>query len=260
MNRKNFSTSDGVVEMLILGDPNSEEKVLIMAGKHGDEPEGVYIIKNFLIPYLEENEFFNKCFVIFPNLNPNKVNACLDKLVKKEIKKYEMLREFRFTESGVNLNADYPTVYREEDDAFLQATQTSIVIDAVNGYGCGLILDFHTNGPSYMSLYKYDEKIGKALAEEMGKITKTASRDYVHHKNKGKILSGTSGTYFGRERKIPIITIELGRAKPQYDFFRHCERLWKRHKPGLDYLFASFPDPDDDDIQDGCGENGVSAS
>lgn len=234
-----FKTSDGDVPLYILGDISSKQKCLIMAGKHGDEVEGIEIIEQYLIPFLQENNCFDKCFFILPTLNPNQTTAVLLKIKKNEAKKYHALYQHRLNATGVNLNRDYPTNYSSVNIlSYLQAEQTKIIIDLVERYHFNLILDLHTNGRADLNIYKYDEPVGCALAHKMSSISGIVARDYVNKKNKGVILPGTAGTYFGHERHIPILTIEFGRASYKQDFFEHCRFLWNLHKKAFKLLFS----------------------
>jgi len=269
--KKNINTPDGAINYFILGNRNSSAKYLILAGKHGNEPESVVMAEEYIMPYLRKNNYFGKFFIILPNLNPLQIGRCLEAIETNQ--SFEHCRRFRLNKNKIDLNADYPT--KNSDTPSLRAEQTKLVISLHEEYNFDLILDFHTNGASHMNIYKYDNEVGRYLARGMNRINSVVARDYVHHKNKGVALSGTSGTYFGKERNVPIITVELGARKYiKRPFNEHCQNLWDLHKPALRYLFADvMPDENDEDYQDyvrclgeedddgdGCGTNGISAT
>lgn len=159
-------------------------KVLVIGCFHGDEPQGKYLIEE----YLKENTTTNLLFI-----------PCLNE--------YGVRNNVRINENGVDLNRNFPTrnwELTEKNEFFGGETpssekETRFVVDIVKEYNPQIILTLHAP----FKVVNYDGD-ARSLAEEISKII-----NYPVEANIGYPTPGSFGTWAGVERNIPTITLEL---------------------------------------------------
>ena len=151
---------------------------------HGDEPQGDFLIKE----YLKSNQ--NSKMIFIPCLNPDgmKLNQ-------------------RQNSNGVDLNRNFPTKNWKitEDKTFFGGNkpnseiETQFMVNVIAEYNPKLILSLHAP----FCTVNFD---GDALqyAEKISEII-----DYPVQEDIGYPTPGSFGTYCGVERNIPTITLEL---------------------------------------------------
>ena len=167
----------------LLGNENNKQ-VLIIGVFHGDEPQGKFLIEE----YLKEND--NSQMLVIPCLNPDGMSL-----------------NIRQNSNKVDLNRNFPTnnwILSEDRDYFggnepASEVETRFMVEILEEYKPKFILTLH----SPYCVVNYD---GDALeyAEEISKII-----GYPVQSDIGYPTPGSFGTYCGIEREIPTITLEL---------------------------------------------------
>ena len=164
---------------------NDKHKPILVIGVfHGDEPQGDFLIKE----YLKNNQ--NSEMLFIPCLNPDGMNL-----------------NQRQNSNGVDLNRNFPTNNWElsEDKTFYggetpnSEIETKFMVEIIEEYKPKLILSLHApfctvnfDGDALIYAKKISEIINYPVQEDIGYPT-----------------PGSFGTYCGVERKIPTITLEL---------------------------------------------------
>lgn len=201
--------------MVITADGNSidlinnkiHNKVLVIGCMHGDEPQGKYLINEYL-----KNNADTKLLLI-PCLNPDGVKA-----------------QTRVNSNGVDLNRNFPTKNWEltEKNNFYGGNEpaseieTRFLINVIDEFKPELILTLHAP-------YKVVNYDGNALdiANKISEIIK-----YPVEASIGYPTPGSFGTWAGIERNIPTITLELDEEieakelrKPVFEIFKMLEKF-----------------------------------
>ncbi len=158
--------------------------VLVIGVFHGDEPQGKFLIEE----YLKEHE--NSEMLFIPCLNPDGMGL-----------------NTRQNSNKVDLNRNFPTenwTISEDENYFggnepASEIETKFMVEIIDEYKPKFILTLH----SPYCVVNYD---GDALeyAEEISKII-----NYPVEADIGYPTPGSFGTYCGIERQIPTITLEL---------------------------------------------------
>ena len=184
-----------------------DKTILIIGVFHGEEPQGEYLINEFLKFNLSETK--NKLLFI-PCLNPDGKN-----------------KNKRQNSNGVDLNRNFPTknwtntgnkeYFGGNEPA--SEIETRFIIDILNNYKIDAVLSIHApfrivnyDGPANELAQKISELTGYPVQEEIGYPT-----------------PGSFGNYAGVERNIPVITLELPENETN-------EGLWEVNKPVFEYL------------------------
>lgn len=162
---------------------NYDKKILIIGVFHGDEPQGEFFINS----YLNENKIAGKNSLYFiPRLNFNNV---------------------RQNFNGVDLNRNFPTknwILGEKNDYFgglkpNSESETQFLVKLIKENKFDAIITIH----SPYKTVNYDGP-AKDLAEKISQIV-----GYPTSADIGYATPGSFGTYCGKERQIPTITIEI---------------------------------------------------
>lgn len=201
--------------MVITADGNSidlinnkiHNKVLVIGCMHGDEPQGEYLINEYL-----KNNADTKLLLI-PCLNPDGVKA-----------------QTRVNSNGVDINRNFPTKNWEltEKNNFYGGNEpaseieTQFLISVIEEFKPELILTLHAP-------YKVVNYDGNALdiANKISEIIK-----YPVEASIGYPTPGSFGTWAGIEKNIPTITLELDEEievkelrKPVFEIFKMLENF-----------------------------------
>lgn len=182
-------------------------KTLIIGVFHGDEPQGKYLIDE----YLKKNNAEGLLFI--PCLNPDGLQ--LGK---------------RTNANGVDLNRNFPTKNWEltEKNEFFggmragSEIETQFLTDTISEFKPELILTLHAP----YKVVNYDGP-AKEISEKISQII-----NYPVEASIGYPTPGSFGTYAGIERQIPTITLELDEVCPVQDLakpvFQIFDMLKKR--------------------------------
>ena len=172
---------------------------------HGDEPQGKYLIEE----YLKENSSTNLVFI--PCLNPDGV-----------------AKNTRVNANGVDLNRNYPTknwVLGNKDNYFggnspASEIETQFLIKVIEETKPQIILTLHAP----YKVVNYDGP-AKELVKKISKII-----NYPVEESIGYPTPGSFGTWAGIERNIQTITLELDEEidvkelrKPVFEIFKMLE-------------------------------------
>lgn len=188
-----------------------KKSVLIIGVFHGEEPQGEFLINEYLKSDLTGIK--NKLYFI-PCLNPDGKS-----------------KNQRQNANGVDLNRNFPTRNWKLTDrveyfggnAPASEIETKFMIDIIDKYNFDAILSIHAP----FEIVNYDGN-AKDLAEKISEIT-----GYPVQSDIGYPTPGSFGNYCGVERNIPIITLELPENQTN-------ERLWEVNKPVFDYFANEF--------------------
>ncbi len=200
---------------------------LVIGVFHGDEPQGKFLIEEYLKNYPPLREgISDRCIyqqsdtrlgrgglLFIPCLNPD-----------------GMQLGTRTNANGVDLNRNFPTKNWGEDtskagdnpaDYFggkapASEIETQFVIDVIKKYKPELIITLHAP-------YKVVNYDGPAedIAEKISKII-----GYPTEASIGYPTPGSFGTYAGVERNIPTITLELDETCPVDDLIKPVHQIF----------------------------------
>ncbi|MBQ4115474.1 DUF2817 domain-containing protein [bacterium] len=183
--------------------------VLIVGVVHGDEPQGEYLIKQYLL----KNKDSRIAFI--PSLNPD----------GKQL-------GTRVNANGVDLNRNFPTknwVLSDKNEFFggefpACETETQFLINIVEELRPKLILTLHA--PFKVVNYDGDARFAAQMISDIIK--------YPVEESIGYETPGSFGTWAGLEKRIPTITLELDEnisveelENPVFEIFKKLENYDK---------------------------------
>ena len=202
---------NNTISLLETQNDKYDKTILIIGVFHGEEPQGEYLINQYLKTDLTGIK--NKLFII-PCLNPDGKS-----------------KNQRQNSNGVDLNRNFPTKNWKLTDKkeYFGGTQpaseieTKFMIEVLEKYKFDAILSIHAP----FEIVNYDGP-AKELAEKISKITA-----YPVQGDIGYPTPGSFGNYAGVERQIPTITLELPENVGN-------EELWHVNKPVFEYLACKY--------------------
>lgn len=184
-----------------------EGKTLIIGVFHGDEPQGKFLIEEYIKKHGSDGLLFIPC------LNPD-----------------GMQLGRRTNANSVDLNRNFPTKNWGEDTSLAgdnpsdyfggtsagSEIETQFVIDVIEKYKPELIITLHAP-------YKVVNFDGPArgIAEKISEIIK-----YPVEASIGYPTPGSFGTYAGVERQTPTITLELDETCPIEDLIKPVHQIF----------------------------------
>ncbi len=193
-------------EMNSTAEQTGKKTILIIGVFHGDEPQGEYLINKFI--ETKNTPCKNKTLLI-PCLNPDgKVLGT------------------RQNSNGIDINRNFPTKNRKvlKDEHYFggeeagSEIETKFIIEILEKYKPDFILSLHA--PYRVVNYDGD---AEEFANKISQIT-----GYPTEADIGYETPGSFGTYAGKERNIPTITLELPEDKTD-------EELWDEVKNVFNY-------------------------
>ena len=197
--KKTFSKNHN--EIVLLGNDNFKN-ILVIGVFHGDEPQGKFLIEQ----YLKENNDTRLLFI--PCLNPD-----------------GMAQNTRTNANGVDLNRNFPTQNWEltEKNEFFggesagSEIETGFITEIIEIYNPELILTLHAP----FKVVNYDGN-AQEISEKISQII-----NYPVEPSIGYPTPGSFGTYAGIERKIPTITLELDEECPVENLTEPVHKIFK---------------------------------
>ncbi|MBQ7286176.1 MAG: hypothetical protein IJW73_00270 [Candidatus Gastranaerophilales bacterium] len=173
-----------MIELIKQENKTFDKKILIIGVFHGDEKQGEYFINSYLEKYQQNGK--NSLYFI-PKLNPSGT--------RKNSNSVDLNRNFptKNWELG-DKNSDY---YGGENPA--SEIETQYLVDLINKNNFSAIITIHApyktvnyDGPAEILANKISTIVGYPPSSDIGYAT-----------------PGSFGTYCGKERQIPTITIEI---------------------------------------------------
>lgn len=180
--------------------------VLVLGCMHGDEPQGEYLIKEYL------NFNPNTKLMFVPCVNPDGVAS-----------------KTRVNSNGVDINRNFPTKnweLTEKNEFFggekpMSEIETKFLVDVIEQNKPNLILTLHA--PFKVVNYDGDaQEVAEKVSEIIG---------YPVEASIGYPTPGSFGTWAGIENKIPTITLELDEEidvkelrEPMFKIFEMLEK------------------------------------
>ncbi len=184
-----------------INNADCSKNILVIGVVHGDEPQGEFLIKEFLKTHslLCKNNLY-----YIPRLNFNNE---------------------RKNKNGVDINRNFPTKNWElsENDNYFggkipnSEIETQFVVNLMNEVKFDTIITIH----SPYKIVNYDGD-AEDLANKISQIV-----DYPVEKEIGYPTPGSFGTYSGVEKNIPTITIEVDEDEPLEKLYIKFEKLFK---------------------------------
>jgi protein MpaA len=198
----------------------SDKYIYLMAGVHGDEVEGVYVLQN-LFNYLkdDENLHLQLPLIIIPNVNIDGYRAGT-----------------RTNAHGVDLNRNMPSETWSPDftdpgnnpgSEAASEPETQYLLKLFEKYPPKLIISMH----SWKPVLNYNGETCKAIAE------------FLEQHNQYPIVEGdiedptpgSLGMYAPEKYDCPILTFEF----PELKSGKTLKEIWKDNKDGLIGLLKS---------------------
>lgn len=197
--KKTYSKNNNEIDLISLGEfsaeaENSPDKktILIVGVVHGDEPQGKFLIENYITSLRGAKRRGNpkNSLLFIPCLNPD--GLALD--ARQNANRVDLNRNFPTKNWEITDNSEY---FGGENSS--SEIETRFVLQIIEEFSPDLILTLHApykvvnyDGPAKEIAEKISEIIGYPVSEDIGYPT-----------------PGSFGTYAGIERNIPIITLEL---------------------------------------------------
>ncbi len=192
--------------------------ILILAGVHGDEPEGVWLVEELRTRWSTHYPFTKVGVILWARANPDGGH-----------------RVQRWNARGVDLNRNLPTVdwttkvlnpRYPPGPAAASEPETRALLRLLENAAPRAILSLHSFSDCQINLNSNDladrESFTRAWGESLAKVC-----GYPVTENIGYSTPGSLGTYAGSERGIPTVTLEIERGISK-------ERVLKQFLPVAD--------------------------
>jgi len=176
------------IEVVSFGE--GDRTILLMAGVHGDEKSGVALVRRVLTRLKKcDPGGLSDRIVLMPLVNPDGYAAGT-----------------RTNARGIDINRNFPTKDFGSDEDRPGGTEaasepeTRAILDVVSRFKPYLIISLHTS----LACVNYNGESAVEVAERMSAVCGLPVKDDI-----GYPCPGSMGTYYGWERELPVITLEL---------------------------------------------------
>lgn len=200
-------------EIIAYRSENKAQKyIYLLAGVHGDEVEGVYVLDQ-LTNWLKETEELDLPLIIIPNLNVDGYRAGT-----------------RTNAHAVDLNRNFPTStwkkgYKEKryfpGHEALSEPENKYLLKLFAKFPPKFIFTFH----SWKPMVNYNGDC-KTIAETISKIN---NYPLVAEDIEGHPTPGSLGDYANEELKVPVLTLEC----PVIDDEKSLKEIWLENQDAL---------------------------
>lgn len=197
-------------------DIKASKYLYLLGGVHGDEVEGVYVLKELFAWLKTEHSLKDLPMIVIPILNVDgyrtnsRVNAHL-----VDLNRNLPTKDWSTTHAKPRYNPG-PKPLSEPENQFL--------VKILDKYRPGLIISFHTWKP--MLNYNGD---CKELAEYLAGFNK-----YEIASDIGYPTPGSLGTFAGEKYNCPVLTFECPELKKHRETLKE---IWQENEPGLKGFF-----------------------
>ncbi len=200
------SAQGRAIEQICIG--RGAQSVLIMGAFHGDEPQSAYVAQRLADELVATGGVPRyRRVVVIPTVNPDGLSACT-----------------RVNGRGVDLNRNFPARNWRPGPAHggrpASEPETRAVIQAIERFRPVLIVSIHTirRGRQCVNYDGPAEWLARAMSRACG---------YPVSDDIGYPTPGSLGSYAGRDRGYPTVTLELPRAASARACWSACrEALW----------------------------------
>jgi len=164
--------------------------ILLMGGVHGDERRAVLMVRRILrkLRKIDPSELEDR-IIVMPLVNPDGYKA-----------------DSRRNSRDVDLNRNFPTKdfkknkERSGGSEPLSEPESRAIVDVVERFRPELIISLHSD----LACVNYNGDLALPVAERMFEICGLEIKGDI-----GYPCPGSMGTYYGLERQLPVITLEL---------------------------------------------------
>jgi protein MpaA len=180
---------------------NGEKKILIIGGTHGNEQEGAFLARSLALIYERNSAPAGLTLAFITDLNPDGLKS-----------------KIRVNARGIDINRNFPArSWRKEytQKRYYPGTtpasepETKAAMDLIEQFKPDLIISFHApyacvnwDGPA------------EAFAALLAKLS-----NFPLCESLGYATPGSLGEYAGRDKQIPVVTIELRYADAHPETF-----------------------------------------
>ncbi|MEI8128652.1 MAG: DUF2817 domain-containing protein [bacterium] len=203
-----------------LDNPSQSNKTILIIGVfHGDEPQGKFLIENYI--YAEGRGFAaplcntKNRLLFIPCLNPDGLAL----KTRQNANKVDLNRNFPTANWEISNNPEY---FGGENSS--SEIETKFLIEIVEEFSPDIILTLHAP----YKVVNYDGP-AQEIAEKISEII-----DYPVQQEIGYPTPGSFGTYAGVEKNIPTITLELDEEIDVRELIPPINKIF-------DYLFSINP-------------------
>lgn len=208
---KAISQNSNEISLLKYTGKTNSLNILFVGVTHGEEPQGKFLIENFIEKIINHNLQFKNNLYFIPCLNPDG----LSKNKRGNANNVDLNRNFN-TKNFEITTFDDNTISGEKP---LSEIESQFLTNVVETYKFDVILSFHAP----FAIVNYDGP-AEDFAEKISKIT-----GYPVQASIGYPTPGSFGTYTGVEKNIPTITLEVSDKLSN-------EELWEQNKGVFTYL------------------------
>ena len=215
---ENGSSLEGLPIPVFKTDIKAKKYLYLIGGVHGDEVEGVYVLKELFQWLKMEHSLKDLPMVVVPILN---------------VDGYK--NQTRVNAHSVDLNRNLPTkdwLITCKEPRYnpgpkpLSEPENQFLVKLMEKYRPGLIISFHTWKP----ILNYNGEC-KDVAEFL-----SAYNHYEMASDIGYPTPGSLGTYAVEKHQCPVLTFECPELKTHKESLKE---IWLENESGLKNLFAS---------------------
>ena len=208
-----YSESKRPVYMEKIND--SDQSILIIAVIHGNEWSGYPLLRGFL-EEIDSDKFLSE-----------KISLLLLPIANPDAYAIDTRHNLNWVDINRNFPADNYGKSRRDGTSSFSETESQIIYNIVEKYSVAGIVVFHEpfdcidyNGPAK----NWADFVGTQSQLPVKKLSE---------------MSGSIGSYFGKNRNIPVLTIEL----PAYSHAKSVDYLWETYQ-NLLFLIVAFWEED----------------
>ncbi len=195
----------------------SEKYLFLIAGVHGDEVEGVYVLSE-LFKWLKETQGIDLPIIIIPTLNPDGLRA------RTRVNAHEV---------DLNRNLESPSWSPDFKDKKynpgpnpLSEPENIFLCDLFKKFQPGLILSFH----SWKPFLNYDGE-AKEICDFLANYN-----NYEVVENIGKPTPGSLGHFAPEKYNCPVVTFECPTLRASE---KTLKEIWQENEQSLKFLLAN---------------------